>query len=42
MAEQICTRKALVADLELEYERGSDTLMIHQYDIKSVKEEVGE
>ncbi|KAG2202429.1 hypothetical protein INT46_001325 [Mucor plumbeus] len=36
---KICTRKALVADLELEYERGSDTLVIHQYDIKSVKEE---
>ncbi|GAN07278.1 hypothetical protein MAM1_0155d06774 [Mucor ambiguus] len=36
---QICIRKALVADLELEYERGSDTLMIHQYDIKSTKEE---
>ncbi|KAF1801112.1 hypothetical protein FB192DRAFT_1448438 [Mucor lusitanicus] len=36
---QICTRKALVADLELEYQRGSDTLMMHQYDIKSVKEE---
>ncbi|OAD00336.1 hypothetical protein MUCCIDRAFT_166121 [Mucor lusitanicus CBS 277.49] len=28
-----------VADLELEYQRGSDTLMMHQYDIKSVKEE---
>ncbi|KAK4512136.1 uncharacterized protein ATC70_013379 [Mucor velutinosus] len=36
---QIYARKALVADLELEYERGSDTLVIHQYDIKSVKEE---
>ena len=28
-----------MADLELEYERNSDTLIIHQYDIKGVKEE---
>ncbi|GAA5802388.1 hypothetical protein HPULCUR_007853 [Helicostylum pulchrum] len=36
----ICARKALVADLELEYERDSDSLTVHQYDIKGVKEEV--
>ncbi|KAI8642273.1 hypothetical protein BD408DRAFT_185686 [Parasitella parasitica] len=36
---KICSRKALVADIELEYERGSDALVIHQYTIKSVKEE---
>ncbi|KAI7889883.1 uncharacterized protein EV154DRAFT_268337 [Mucor mucedo] len=37
---KICARKALVADLELEYEKYSDTLVVHQYDIKGVKEEV--
>ncbi|GAA5813535.1 hypothetical protein MFLAVUS_007014 [Mucor flavus] len=36
---KICARKALVADLELEYERDSDSLTVHQYDIKGVKEE---
>ncbi|CAO3625484.1 unnamed protein product [Mucor hiemalis] len=36
---KICAQKALVADLELEYERNSDTLIIHQYDIKGVKEQ---
>lgn len=35
---KICAQKALVAELELEYERNSDTLIIHQYDIKGVKE----
>ncbi|KAI8097820.1 uncharacterized protein B0P05DRAFT_522207 [Gilbertella persicaria] len=37
---KVFSRKSLVVDLELEYERGSDTLIIHQYDIKSVKEQV--
>ncbi|CEP09081.1 hypothetical protein [Parasitella parasitica] len=36
---KICMRKALVADLELEYERESDALVIHQYTIISAKEE---
>jgi hypothetical protein len=30
----------LAAEIEFEYERASDSLIIHQYDIKSVKEEV--
>lgn len=29
----------MAADLELEYEKNTDTLIIHQYDIKSVKEQ---
>ncbi|KAI9480583.1 MAG: hypothetical protein EXX96DRAFT_563373 [Benjaminiella poitrasii] len=37
---KICSRKALAADLDIEYHQDSDSLIIHQYDIKSVKEEV--
>lgn len=36
---RVYSRKALAADLELEHDKNTDTLVIHQYDIKSVKEQ---
>ncbi|KAI8989972.1 hypothetical protein BDB01DRAFT_779580 [Pilobolus umbonatus] len=36
---KICVHKTLSAELELEYERESDTLSIHQYNIGSLKEQ---
>ncbi|KAI8875503.1 hypothetical protein K501DRAFT_280308 [Backusella circina FSU 941] len=36
---KISVQKSLVAEVELEYERQTDSVVIHQYDIKGPKEE---
>lgn len=36
----MCIHKAFIVELELEYARASNTLIVHQHDIRGLKEEV--
>ncbi|CEG67640.1 hypothetical protein RMATCC62417_04037 [Rhizopus microsporus] len=39
---KVCIHKAFIVELELEYARASNTLIVHQYDIRGLKEELSQ